>query len=115
IIRGNNNEVHAHYNTCRHRGSAICLADSGRAAKLICPYHQWVYDKDGTLLNARMMPDDFCKEGYNLHSANVQVVEGLIFISLAESPPDFSSIRKSLSPYLRPYQVSNAKVAHKKN
>ena len=59
IIRSNNNEVHALYNTCRHRGSAICLDDAGHVAKLICPYHQWVYDKDGTLLNARMMPDDF--------------------------------------------------------
>src|SRR4026208_170842 len=78
VIRGNKNEVYAHYNTCRHRGSAICLNDSGHAAKLICPYHQWVYDKDGTLLNARMMPDDFSKEGYNLRSAHVQVVEGLI-------------------------------------
>jgi Rieske 2Fe-2S family protein len=27
IIRGNNGEVYAHYNTCRHRGSAICMQD----------------------------------------------------------------------------------------
>ena len=53
IIRGNKGEVFAHYNTCAHRGSAICLQEKGNAAKLICPYHQWVYDKDGTLLNAR--------------------------------------------------------------
>ncbi|MBL7747156.1 MAG: Rieske (2Fe-2S) protein, partial [Chitinophagaceae bacterium] len=53
IIRGNNGDVYAHYNTCTHRGSAICLENSGHAAKLICPYHQWVFDKDGTLLNAR--------------------------------------------------------------
>jgi Rieske 2Fe-2S family protein len=115
VIRGNNGEVHAHYNTCRHRGSAICSNDAGHAAKLICPYHQWVYDKDGTLLNARMMPDDFCKDNYSLHSAHVQVVEGLIFISLADSPPDFSFIQKSLSPFLKPYKINNAKLACIKN
>lgn len=115
IIRGNNNEVYAHYNTCRHRGSAICLNDAGHAAKLICPYHQWVYDKDGTLLNARMMPDDFCKEEYNLHSAHVQVVAGLIFICLAETAPDFSAIRKSLSPFLKPYKINESKLACIKN
>lgn len=115
IIRGNNDQVHAHYNTCRHRGSAICLNDIGHAAKLICPYHQWVYDKDGTLLNARMMPDDFCKEEYNLHSVHVQVVEGLIFICLAEIAPDFSPIRRSLSPYLKPYKINEAKLACIKN
>ena len=115
IIRGNKGEVNALYNTCRHRGSAICLNDTGHVAKLICPYHQWVYDKDGTLLNARMMPDDFCKDNYHLHSAHVQVVEGLIFISLADEPPDFSSIQKSLSPFLKPYRINNAKLACIKN
>lgn len=111
IIRGNNGEVFAHYNTCTHRGSAICLLDKGNAAKLICPYHQWVFDKDGTLLNARMMPGDFCKEGYNLRSVNVQVTEGLIFICLAGKAPDFSSIKKSLSPFVAPFQINAAKVA----
>jgi Rieske 2Fe-2S family protein len=47
IIRGNNGEVFAHYNTCRHRGSLICLEEKGNAPKLICPYRQWVYEKDG--------------------------------------------------------------------
>jgi phenylpropionate dioxygenase-like ring-hydroxylating dioxygenase large terminal subunit len=115
IIRGNKGEVFAHYNTCAHRGSAICLEQKGNAAKLICPYHQWVYDKDGTLLNARMMPDDFCKEEYNLRSVNVQVVEGLIFICLAQAAPDFSSIKKSLTPYLSPFKINDAKVACIKN
>lgn len=111
IIRGNKGEVYAHYNTCAHRGSAICLEQKGNAAKLICPYHQWVYDKDGTLLNARMMPDDFCKDGYHLRSVPTAVAEGLIFISLAPTAPDFSSIKKSLSPYLSPFQINEAKVA----
>ena len=115
VVRGNDGAVYAHYNTCTHRGSAICLEHSGHVAKFICPYHQWVFDKDGTLLNARMMPDDFCKEKYNLRPVQVSVTEGLIFISLSENPPDFSPIEKSLSPYVKPYQVNKAKVACIKN
>jgi glycine betaine catabolism A len=115
IIRGNNGEVFAHFNTCTHRGSAICLHEKGTAAKLICPYHQWVFDKDGTLLNARLMPDDFCKEKHNLRSVHVQVVEGLIFICLAETAPDFSMIKKSLAAYLKPFQINDAKIACTKN
>jgi Rieske 2Fe-2S family protein len=115
IIRGNNGEVYAHYNTCAHRGSAICLEQKGNAAKLICPYHQWVYDKDGTLLNARMMPGDFCKDEFNLRSVRLQAVEGLIFICLGEEAPDFSLIKKSLAPYLSPYKINEAKVAVIKN
>lgn len=115
IIRGNNGNIHAHYNTCTHRGSAICLHESGNAPKLVCPYHQWVFDKDGSLLNARMMPDDFCKEEYNLRAVQVNVVDGLIFICLAPAALDFSAIQKSLSPYLKPYQVETSKVASIKN
>jgi Rieske 2Fe-2S family protein len=115
IIRGNEGAVHAHYNTCTHRGSAICLQDSGHAAKFICPYHQWVFDKDGTLLNARMMPDDFCKEEYNLRPVKVEVIEGLVFICLANNAPAFSSIENRLAPYLKPYAISKAKVACIKN
>lgn len=110
IIRDNDGKVHAHYNTCTHRGSAICLQDKGHVAKFICPYHQWVFDKNGTLLNARMMPDDFCKEQYNLRPVRIHVTEGLIFICLAENPPAFTHIHKSLSPYLKPYAIDNAKV-----
>jgi glycine betaine catabolism A len=115
IIRGNNGEVHAHYNTCTHRGSAICLQEKGHAAKLVCPYHQWVFDKNGNLLNARMMPDDFCKEQYNLRPVRVEVAAGLIFICLAETAPNFSAIRTSLTPYLEPFQIDTAKVASIKN
>lgn len=92
IIRGNNGEVHAHYNTCRHRGSVICLEEKGYAPKLICPYHQWVFDKDGKLLKARLMPDDFDRSSYGLHPVHVEVANGFIFISLADNPPDFSKV-----------------------
>src|SRR5882762_9722157 len=44
VIRGDKGEAFAHYNTCRHRGSLICLAERGNTPKLMCPYHQWVYD-----------------------------------------------------------------------
>ena len=114
IIRGNKGEVYAHYNTCRHRGSLICLEERGNAPKLICPYHQWVYGKDGELLKARLMPDDFDRSFHGLHPVQVQVADGFIFISLAQKPPDFSKVLDDWSPFLKPYQVHKAKVAHKK-
>jgi phenylpropionate dioxygenase-like ring-hydroxylating dioxygenase large terminal subunit len=114
IIRGNEGEVYARYNTCRHRGSLICLEEKGNVPKLMCPYHQWVYDKDGTLLKARLMPDDFDRAAHGLHSVHVQVVNGLIFISLAQDPPDFSKVKEGYTPLLKPFQIGNAKVAYKK-
>lgn len=114
IIRGNNGEVYAHYNTCRHRGSLICLEEKGNTPKLICPYHQWVYDKDGSLLKSRLMPDDFDRSQFGLHPVNVRVTEGLIFISLSSDPPDFKKVMKDYSPFLKPYKIDQAKVAFTK-
>lgn len=114
IIRGDKGEVYAHYNTCRHRGSVVCLEEKGNAPKLMCPYHQWVYNKDGSLFRARLMPDDFDKSSYGLHAAHVKVVNGLIFISLAQTPPDFTKVSQDYSPFLSPYKIDQAKVAYKK-
>ncbi len=114
IIRGSKGEVFAHYNTCRHRGSLICLEEKGNTPKLICPYHQWVYDKDGTLLKSRLMPEDFDRSRFGLHSVHIQVLEGLIFISLAQHPPDFTKVIKDYTPFLKPYKIDKAKVAFTK-
>lgn len=114
IIRGNNGEVHAHYNTCRHRGSLICLEEKGNTPKLICPYHQWVYDKDGTLLKSRLMPDDFDRSQFGLHPVNLRVADGLIFISLSNDPQDFKKLLKDYGPFLKPYKIDQAKVAYTK-
>jgi Rieske 2Fe-2S family protein len=114
IIRGNKGEVFAHYNTCRHRGSLICLEERGNAPKLVCPYHQWVFEKDGTLFKARLMPDDFDKSEYGLHPVQVRVAEGFIFISLADNPPDFSVVERDFAPFLKPFKLNEAKLAFRK-
>ncbi len=114
IIRGNKGEVYAHYNTCRHRGSLLCLQEKGNAPKLICPYHQWVYDKDGALLKSRLMPDDFDRSLFGLHPVQARVVEGLIFISLSDDPPEFEKVIDDYTSFLKPYHVDNAKVAYTK-
>jgi Rieske 2Fe-2S family protein len=56
VLRDRDGEVRAFHNTCRHRGSRICLDERGHANRLVCPYHQWVYELDGSLRNARQMP-----------------------------------------------------------
>ena len=63
IVRGRDNEVRAFWNSCRHRGSKICVEQRGRVPRLICPYHQWTYALDGALLAARGMAEDFAKIG----------------------------------------------------
>jgi phenylpropionate dioxygenase-like ring-hydroxylating dioxygenase large terminal subunit len=114
IIKGNNGEIYAHHNTCRHRGSLICLNERGNAPRLTCPYHQWMYNKDGSLIKARLMDADFDKTEYGLHPVALEVVDGFIFISLANNPPDFSPVRQDFSPFLKPFKIEKAKVGFRK-
>ena len=80
ILRGRDNEVRAFWNSCRHRGAKICLEQSGRAPRLMCPYHQWTYGLDGKLLAARSMAEDFVKGDHGLNPVALVNVGGLIFI-----------------------------------
>lgn len=114
IIRGDKGEVYAHFNTCRHRGSLICLEEKGAVRKLMCPYHQWIYNKDGSLYKARLMGDDFDCSQYSLHPVHVETINGLIFISLAKDPPDLSKVLRDYDPFLSPYQIDQAKVVAQK-
>jgi len=113
IIRGDLGEIYAHHNTCRHRGSIICTGERGNETRLKCPYHNWVYEKNGRLKSARMMPNDFDKEANGLHSVPVRIVEGLIFISFAKDPPHFTKEASDLSAYLKPYRIADARVAYR--
>ncbi len=47
ILRGDDGEVRALLNVCRHKGAKLCLDGAGSVKKLVCPYHQWLYDTDG--------------------------------------------------------------------
>ena len=112
VMRQDDGTVRAMHNVCRHRGSAICTTGTGHAKKLVCPYHQWVYDTDGRLLAARAMPEDFDRSAWGLKPVAVRVVEGFIFVSFADEPEDFDAIRRNVLPFFRPHRFERAKICH---
>ena len=85
IVRGEDGSIHGHFNVCRHRESQICLESSEHVRTLVCPDHQWVYQLDGALKTARLFEDNFDKARFGLHSVHVRVLNGLIFICMADT------------------------------
>jgi Rieske 2Fe-2S family protein len=114
VIRDEAGEVRAHFNVCRHRGSNLCTEPAGRVRKLVCPYHQWTYRLDGTLAKARWMGDDFDPSAYGLHPVHVRVLSGLIYLCLAQVPPEFEDARQAITPQLGPHGLERAKVCYRK-
>jgi phenylpropionate dioxygenase-like ring-hydroxylating dioxygenase large terminal subunit len=111
IVRGQDNEIRAFANVCRHRGSLVCLEESGNARRFECPYHAWVYDTEGKLVGARDMSSDFKKEEHGLHRVSIAVVHGLIFICFCDDPPSLESARRDLAGPMAMFDFENLKVA----
>ncbi|HEV2677533.1 MAG TPA: aromatic ring-hydroxylating dioxygenase subunit alpha, partial [Aliidongia sp.] len=111
ILRDRDGEVRAFHNTCRHRGSRICADETGHANRLVCPYHQWVYELDGSLIHARQMPADFPVGDYRLEPARVEVICGMVYVSIADDPPSLDRYRAAVTPYIAPHQPDRTKVA----
>ncbi|MEN5246295.1 aromatic ring-hydroxylating oxygenase subunit alpha [Brucella pseudintermedia] len=111
IVRDAQGGIRAFHNSCRHRGSRICAAEKGTAAKLVCPYHQWTYELDGRLLFARQVGPDFKPAEYGLKPVHCETVAGYIYICVADEAPDFAAFRNLVEPYLAPHNIKDAKVA----
>jgi Rieske 2Fe-2S family protein len=103
--------LQAHHNVCRHRGSRLLTGGRGHARALVCPYHQWAYDLDGSLRSARLMGPDFCTEGYGLVPVALEELAGLLFVSLAPEPPPFAPAAAAIGPQLAPHRLDQAQVA----
>lgn len=114
VIRAHDGTIHGLRNVCRHRGSRVCTLSSGNAQKLVCPYHQWMYDLDGKLLKARLMPEDFKRSEFGLRAVPLEMLCGLIFVCLDEGhAPAFAEFANRIGPQLRPQNLDAAHVAHK--
>ena len=115
IVRTKSGDVKAHMNICRHRGSHICLEKQGIAKALVCPYHAWTYDLDGTLTGARQMADDFDKAEHGLHAVKLALVGGLIFVSLSDAPPSLDAMYGDLADMFDLFGFDNMKLAHQQS
>lgn len=115
IVRSKSGEVKAHANVCRHRGSRLCLETRGSKKLFTCPYHAWSFDLDGGLISARNMPEDFNLSKNGLHPVHIQLLGGLIFISLAEKPLSLSNLRKDLNPLFGLFGFDSLKLADRKS
>lgn len=113
VVRNNQQALKAFHNSCRHRGSKVCLGDRGSNANLVCPYHQWTYDLDGNLAYAKDMGEDFDPKAHGLHTVHCHSIEGMIFLCLADNAPDILSLEQRVSEYLKPHRLRYAKVAHR--
>ena len=106
VIRQADGSLRGFLNNCRHRASALVFEPAGNCGHtLTCPYHNWAYSNDGTLVGipdkARMYPDGFPMSDYGLVPIRIHVAwDKLVFGCLSHNAPSF---REWIGPVVERY------------
>jgi len=95
VLRNKDSTLCAYSNVCRHRMSTL-LHGRGNARTIVCPYHAWTYNLDGSLRGAPAMNGNkaFCKDNYSLPNIICEDWLGWVFITLN---PDAQPVAEELS------------------
>ncbi len=96
LVHGRDGVVRGFHNICTHRGNAIAIHERGHANTLVCSFHGWAFNLDGTL---RTVPGEEAfpnldKSCYGLRKISTDVWNGFIFVNPQEHP------EQSLPQYL---------------
>lgn len=112
VIRGDDGQVRAFSNVCRHRGSRLVDGSGGCAKVLTCPYHAWSYARDGRLVGVphRQEYPGLQTDGLGLKPVALQIWRGFLFVTLE---PGLPSVAEMMAPYeeeVEPYRFEELRV-----
>jgi phenylpropionate dioxygenase-like ring-hydroxylating dioxygenase large terminal subunit len=112
VMRGDDGEVRAFSNVCRHRGSRLVDGTGGCAKVLTCPYHAWSYGRDGSLVGVphRQEYPGLQTDQFALHPVALEKWRGFLFVTLEAGAP---SVAEMMAPYdseVAPYRFEDLRV-----
>lgn len=98
VVRNAGRGLNAFTNVCRHRGARLVDGPSGCARKLVCPYHAWTYDLDGSLTGIPMSETygALDRSALGLSPVELEIWRGFVFVRLEGSGP---SVAEMMAPY----------------
>lgn len=115
VMRGEDGEVRAFANSCRHRG-ALLLDGEGNCRAVRCPYHSWTYDIDGRLIVAPEMDatTGFDPAEWHLTPIRLESWGGFIFINFDSSAPPLMNYLGDLPRKLASYRFEDMLCVRRK-
>ena len=89
VVRGQDGVLRAFFNVCRHHAAAVMTECAGKADRLRCPYHGWIYGLDGALKGVTELEgvEAFDRGAMGLVPVRVETWEQLVFITLDAGTP----------------------------
>ena len=124
IVRGDDDEVRAFHNVCRHRGTRLCEARAEGQKRIVCPYHGWGYNLRGECIgtplfdkgdNRRAMElhdmshlADFDRKDYGLLPARAGLWGGFVFVCLDDDAPPLEEMLGDLPQRLAAHKLGES-------
>lgn len=108
VVRGKDDVIRALSNVCRHRGTQI-IEGCGVAKAMVCPYHTWTYNLDGTLRGAPHMGkvDDFDRKAITLPEFRMEIWNGFIFVNLDDDAAPLADAIAPLTEAMEPFGLAD--------
>ncbi len=100
VIRGRDSVVRAFHNLCRHRGARVVDGPSGHCRNaLVCPFHGWVYNLDGSLRGAARPESfgDLDRTAFGLKPVEMEIWQGFLFLRFVPGPQP--AVARLLEPF----------------
>lgn len=113
VVRGDDAELRAFSNVCRHRAMRLVEGDAGCAKKLICPYHAWAYELDGRLSGVPMRRDypTLKLEDNGLARVDLEIWNGFVFVRLTDNGgPSVAAMMAPYMPEIAPYRFEDLRT-----
>jgi glycine betaine catabolism A len=107
LARGTDGKVRAFANTCRHRGHELLgVGEETTRRTVLCPYHAWTYDLDGTLRVAPGFREhtDFRPGEHGLVELPLESWHGFLFVNGSGDAPPFAEHVGALDDLVAPYR-----------
>jgi len=97
--------VRAFANTCRHRAHELLAPGCGSDRRaLVCPYHGWSYELDGSLRTAPRMGADLNARGFGLVELPAADWHGWTFVNATATARSFAEHLGTLDDHVAPYR-----------
>jgi len=108
ILRDRDMTLRALSNVCMHRMSTLAQG-SGNLRALVCPYHAWTYNLDGTMRGAPGMTlnEGFCRDDYALPNFRCEVWLGWIMVSVNPDAPPVAETLAELTALIGHYGMED--------
>ncbi len=110
VIRGNDKQIRAFHNVCRHRGAKLFDALSGQCGHaLVCPFHGWTYQLDGKLIGvpAENTFTSLDKSANGLVPLELEIWMGFIFVRFVSDGQALAEQMKPLEAVFAAYRIEN--------